>query len=157
MRQTLGIILATVAATLFAAPAFAQVHYVGNFQNFYTVDFTTPTFITSTTTLTPAQANCSPLIPVFVCDSVTFDPKGGLSDQAGANGHMIFNNAPFFGGGSFGDGALNHAGTYVDNGNGSTLSVSAAPEASTWAMLVLGLGVAGGALRRKRLERPAAA
>lgn len=37
-----------------------------------------------------------------------------------------------------------------DNSGGVSLSISAVPEPATWAMLILGMGIVGGAMRRRR-------
>ena len=101
-------------------------------------------------------------------DVVTFDdaPDGGLvffsggsfglSTTAAVSGQQAFrrdSNGNFSG---FG-GGLALEGDQGDTGRSFTLSISqTVPEPDTWAMMILGFGVAGYALRRKRRRESAA-
>ncbi len=47
------------------------------------------------------------------------------------------------------DYGVNNAGSFLNDSTGFSLTVTSVPEPATWAMMLVGLGVVGGALRRR--------
>jgi len=150
MKRLSFIVAAVFASFLAVAPASAQVRYVGYVQNSLSFDFTRPTFITSSTTLTAAQAHCVASGPTDACGSFTFDPNGFGNDLLTADGTI--GGGPIKVTAQFGNGAFTTPGTYshADSFSQLTVSGSPAPEAASWALMILGFGAAGAALRRRR-------
>jgi hypothetical protein len=83
--------------------------------------------------------------------SLAYGSSGYITAPTGAT-EMFFGFADGYGFGG-------PSGAYGDNFNspnapGITLNVSTAPEPATWALMILGVGLAGGALRMGRREQP---
>lgn len=145
-----------------ASPASASVTYnvAANFltgvnppaNNFFSI--TLPDFITSDQTFTAAQVNMVCGDAFLVCDSVTFSTTDSPGhDLVEINFNNLFGTQPeseFY---SFVPTAFTTFGTYgQDSGfysNTATLTVGV-PEPSSWALMILGVGAIGVALRQAK-------
>lgn len=152
------------AAALCAAPASAAVLYefsgaAGSFS------LTSAQYITADTTIAAGDLDsCSSTGP---CLSILFDPQNagqGLYDRIGfrreAGGPGFWIESYHY----FDLGAFGQNGTYASllGINPATLRVSgtadptgAVPEPATWAMLILGFGLVGGAMRSAKRRQTA--
>jgi len=153
MIRQAGILLGALGALLVAAPASAQVIYTGkaDFDGLTAgFNFTLPSYVTTDTLFTGAQTHCTASGGI-VCTGVRFNPNGAGSDIV----NIIFDPATTNGeppaiSGSFANGAFTTPGGYKSAGLVNALTVTAAPEAATWALMILGFGITGAALRRRR-------
>ncbi len=164
--------LKIAAALLFAAvatPAAASVQYdfvaTSSFGGSYgSFSFVTPNFINSSST-----SGTSIAFPNLTSCSVTFG-GGTCGTQILLNNASSFTSTPSdaisFGTSNgqgaafyFADGAFTNFGTYSNiifgSGQAATLRISlaptaAVPEPATWAMMLIGFGGIGAAMRRRR-------
>ena len=102
----------------------------------------------------------------FIVNGITFrlgdgNANGGIGPISPGNGYFETAARSFANAGGYSqDFSVGAGGTngnfFVfddnlgDNSGGITLSIAAIPEPATWAMMILGFGVIGGALRRRR-------
>ncbi len=180
--------LAAAAALSFASAAQAAVTYTftGDYTSARDQDgnpiqtdvatwtFTSASFITSATDLTPSS--CTTNNPNFLCSATQrAEPYpngfglGALGDYLGLNLEEPLANSSGTGFYFFQIGALGQSGTYstIDPGGGvgnagrATLVVSGAPssavpEPAAWVMMILGFGLVGSTLRRRVATRVSA-
>lgn len=121
----------------------------GHFQ------FTTPTFITGDVSVpidqmdscsAPAGLTCK--TSGFYSDSTPF--IGGEGYDIVGRGLTWSTTYYYFADGALSQPGVYHAQVFLNDDAVLTVSGSAIPEPTTWAMLILGFGVAGGALRYGR-------
>ena len=159
-------IFAAAACLLCAStPVVAQVTYQFSGQTYdgqVSATFTVPTFLTGSGTIAgSALSACTPFNnfgTATTCNGVSYNDNSAGQDQ------IAFNyDVPSTGGSGsfyyyFASGAFGADGTfYTDSNSGQntgSLSVSgmpaAVPEPATWAMMLLGFGGIGFAIRRRR-------
>jgi len=154
MKRATMTALAAVGAMIGAAPAEAAVRYQfsgeGGSFNLLLDDFVSPGAFK--TYAAPAGSTCLP--GYASCTTIHL-----WNDWEGSDYAFIGDDNSQSGTGFLGN-AFDTVGTHISNFGNNTLIVSqvgAAPEPATWAMLILGFGLAGWALRRRGAARPAAA
>jgi hypothetical protein len=152
-------ILAAAVALGFFIPAAAAASILYTFaattgDNFISWSFETSNFITSQTSIAASDLDTCTFFPAANCDGLQLDPRSFNPDEI----DTFYDNGP----GTadlltsyFPDGALGANGFYYGL-NDETLYVTGTPdllgvpEPATWAMMLLGLGAIGFALRRTR-------
>lgn len=164
--------LATLAVAAIASPAMAQQAYNFDFTNGnFTADGTLTTGSTADTsgfyTITGINGTVNgqaisglgtPPTATVADGTYTFDnllnptgpsllTSGGFLFDAGSNVFNIFGN----GDGTYSGIATINGTTNYTTGISGTLNVAAVPEPATWAMMLVGFGGMGLALRRKRV------
>lgn len=109
------------------------------------------------TTLTGAAfINCAPVDSTLSCDSLVFQTTSVAGfDTVTLNFINVLTGATDSSTSFFAEGSFGGYGSFVSNDGGATLTISPVPEAGVWLMFILGFGVIGAALRRRRA--PAAA
>lgn len=166
MRRAINAFVA-IAAALMSAPASASVTYsfegTESFYNFIGLfSYTSPTSISSNLSVASSDLNsCGVLPDTWSCASVEFMPTSGddliVFSSTQGDGTLlsfIFEFAPgTFGGPNGGYFAIPRGDYY------GTLSITrtadAVPEPATWAMMLMGFGIIGCAMRK--LRKPALA
>jgi hypothetical protein len=153
-----SILAATLAlAVLSPAPAAASVFYTFTATTGSNViSWTTHTsnFVTSTTAISAADLDTCAIFPSGTCLSVTLDPFNSTYDLVTTIWDDGSGTPPALGS-YFPDGALGAPGVYFGL-NDELLSVSgtpdapAVPEPASWALMILGFGAVGFAMRWKR-------
>jgi hypothetical protein len=161
MPERLGLSVVATLGALAAASSASAVEYYATWTN-TTYDFSDSFDLTFSSANPGVGADYSVTNESGDYGSTDLDfnlvsYNGGLTDLVNANTYAnvkfeIFNPSPYAGDPS---GALD-PGVYSGN-FGSTLSISAVPEPEAWALIVVGAGLAGGALRsrRRRVASPA--
>ena len=145
--------LAFSAALLASTPGAATVFYdFGTLSGNFAATFTVDDFLTGAGFLSPSDLDSCTLPAGNVCLGVAFDDGGGLLDQLGlkldSNGFIT--TLDF----AFPNEAFLSPGTYLSTSTHGSLTVreanSAVPEPVTWAMMLLGFGAIGLAMRRRK-------
>ena len=145
MKNNTALATAGALALLSATTSEAAVVYdfsgAGGGQSF---SFTTDDFISSDATFASA------LLDSCNCSSIVFDVDWHVNDPADNLRFIVGSTTYYY---YFMDGSFGTLGTHntIDVNQG-TLTVSGAPvpEPSTWAMMLIGFGATGYAMRRRR-------
>jgi PEP-CTERM motif len=103
-------------------------------------------------------SDCTTGDPLTVCLGFTFLPEATAYELKDVLVSSFINPATGAMGSRaylFETGSFSSFGSYTSLDNDATLTLSPVPEAATWLMLVIGFGILGAKLRRRRLAVPA--
>ncbi|UAK23445.1 PEPxxWA-CTERM sorting domain-containing protein [Sphingomonas nostoxanthinifaciens] len=151
-------ILAAVVAATIGGAAVADASVVYSYSNPVggaSFSYTASDFITSNTAISGAATNsCS--VFGFTCTSVNFSFSGAIATiSASSLFQSPFGSLPFSDSSTFNAADLMTPGAHGSTSNiFASLTVTqmggAVPEPASWAMMLAGFGIAGGAMRRRR-------